>query len=1465
MAELPFCKEVKLGGDVEAAATFSIIKMALTSGFTARLKTSLLDYRAFSTILPTFHAKHRKVKYLKRTRGKGKEKPPAMGQALDDDDIDVVCSLTGIKKSRPFNPWLQKPCYRRNRPLEMEVQMDLLLMTAHQDPALHSGTENQTKDLTFLNFQNNYNHNAFKQWVNVEFQELIKVPSKFDAKAKRDTGVACNSSCRQSPTASAPLNVHSDCDLLGDQVHVIASDLQRHGFRSCFYSQLKMKRVVKNSPLFDMTVSPHAREWSSGQTGHVNLQGVVIVVIIGGGVLLLLLHKTLTDRMCPLGIPTSGRSSNFFMRKPRANTGLGNSRVYFQADFVKYFEDCYGEIQVHGISPEAYGPLLTSHNWLTCDASIDVEIWVQFCAGDSGCSRHQNEEEITTQGTKQLLQHISLRLSESSREITIFILSTRKANDDDDDDDDDDGNGDGDDGDGDGGDGDDGDGDGDGDDGDGDGGDGDDPNEKQKEGKREQDRQDQREPSSDDGWRYRRRPTLEHRTEPPKVQMRSRRRKNMKNEIRTARRLSRTHSEPPLLRAAADTGKQVALLSSLQQAKILRQAKKDKGPGVCSSRHQTSLQMTVQEGEYPNRLDPKNLVYAKETSPSVIVNDLSERLRASHIQRIRPHSENLVGSQARSVPVQLALILTIWTSDLDLPRYFSVTKIETEVAEETENQKSPIAYTGTYSRLDKLQTMVVKAYPKPPERQNSNYVLKPQPSGKVEFLSMDRLIAPQKAAPGSIVDFKHSRFTSLPLLRKCWPAQGYQLNMEKEVPTRPGTNPHIRARSGNAEGGKESQEQMKESETPPFPPSILPQNTKLHNHHMQVQIIKVMLLFQRNTLAFQVCAIMPEFFHMCYQGAKLRSSSQQLNDITTDFNTCFFHCQLPPSLVTKSMGYFMQHVNVQNGRFKFSIGLEQCLNPHAVTRGAIDLGIREDLMQISKKEATPEPFGPKLNMVPEENCSSLVASVKTQCNRLPRREIKNLTLSSLATLHLLRIPPWLVLAILVNSALEHFQQLPRLAVPGEELEKRPPSLSKHVCKLIPADFKPQMLSDFLNGLLLHSHHSSQGFLPCGKFKFLPPPSRSRKGESPNRLERQNPVYAEEASPSVIVNGFSKRLRDSYVALGPVLEPTLVDQAGPELTETCNGFTVLDSQVIQLYGLQSWLSLYHFDPVVTKYIIGTKYTREEVYSKEKKTADFMVMAAGKELVEKKEEEKDEAEEEKEEEKKEEKKEERRRRKQEAFQGCQQNMEEQEEISESNPICLGFSLTITREVLPISYEYEALVLDMVQEGECPDRLDPKNPVYAEEASPSVIVNGFSERLQASHIQRIRPHSENLVQEGECPNRLDPQNPVYVEETGPSVIVNGFSERLRASHSHRIRPNSKNLFIYMMDYIDRFAYFEPALHLWNEADLIIMDNFSNVRLDSIVGGGLALASAHLFDQMLSIGTSGIGSGSLVGQGVH
>ena len=61
------------------------------------------------------------------------------------------------------------------------------------------------------------------------------------------------------------------------------------------------------------------------------------------------------------------------------------------------------------------------------------------------------------------------------------------------------------------------------------------PNEKHKERECEQRRQDQREPSSVDRWRYRVRPTLEHWTEPPKVQMSSRRRENMNRKGRTVR------------------------------------------------------------------------------------------------------------------------------------------------------------------------------------------------------------------------------------------------------------------------------------------------------------------------------------------------------------------------------------------------------------------------------------------------------------------------------------------------------------------------------------------------------------------------------------------------------------------------------------------------------------------------------------------------------------------------------------------------------------------------------------------------------------------------------------------------------------------------------------------------------------------------------------------------------------------
>ncbi|KAL6087657.1 hypothetical protein STEG23_030583, partial [Scotinomys teguina] len=40
----------------------------------------------------------------------------------------------------------------------------------------------------------------------------------------------------------------------------------------------------------------------------------------------------------------------------------------------------------------------------------------------------------------------------------------------------------------------------------------------------------------------------------------------------------------------------------------------------------------------------------------------------------------------------------------------------------------------------------------------------------------------------------------------------------------------------------------------------------------------------------------------------------------------------------------------------------------------------------------------------------------------------------------------------------------------------------------------------------------------------------------------------------------------------------------------------------------------------------------------------------------------------------------------------------------------------------------------------------------------------------------------------------------------------------------------FVHMVDYIDRFSYVEPWLHLWDEAYLIIVDDIFEVFLDSV-----------------------------------
>ncbi|ERE71913.1 hypothetical protein H671_6g15331 [Cricetulus griseus] len=41
---------------------------------------------------------------------------------------------------------------------------------------------------------------------------------------------------------------------------------------------------------------------------------------------------------------------------------------------------------------------------------------------------------------------------------------------------------------------------------------------------------------------------------------------------------------------------------------------------------------------------------------------------------------------------------------------------------------------------------------------------------------------------------------------------------------------------------------------------------------------------------------------------------------------------------------------------------------------------------------------------------------------------------------------------------------------------------------------------------------------------------------------------------------------------------------------------------------------------------------------------------------------------------------------------------------------------------------------------------------------------------------------------------------------------------------------LFVYMVDYIDGFSYVEPSLHPWDEAYLIMVDDFSDMFLDSV-----------------------------------
>ena len=59
----------------------------------------------------------------------------------------------------------------------------------------------------------------------------------------------------------------------------------------------------------------------------------------------------------------------------------------------------------------------------------------------------------------------------------------------------------------------------------------------------------------------------------------------------------------------------------------------------------------------------------------------------------------------------------------------------------------------------------------------------------------------------------------------------------------------------------------------------------------------------------------------------------------------------------------------------------------------------------------------------------------------------------------------------------------------------------------------------------------------------------------------------------------------------------------------------------------------------------------------------------------------------------------------------------------------------------------------------------------------------------------------------------------------------------------------FVYMLDFIDRFLYVELSLHLWNEADLIIVDDGSDVFLDLICQYFIEYFCINVHEEDLSV----------------
>ncbi|KAL6084467.1 hypothetical protein STEG23_037946, partial [Scotinomys teguina] len=114
----------------------------------------------------------------------------------------------------------------------------------------------------------------------------------------------------------------------------------------------------------------------------------------------------------------------------------------------------------------------------------------------------------------------------------------------------------------------------------------------------------------------------------------------------------------------------------------------------------------------------------------------------------------------------------------------------------------------------------------------------------------------------------------------------------------------------------------------------------------------------------------------------------------------------------------------------------------------------------------------------------------------------------------------------------------------------------------------------------------------------------------------------------------------------------------------------------------------------------------------------------------------------------------------------------------------------------------------------------------------------------LRRLRKHCRRGG------GRIEKSEDQEIYSRTSSIILNKYGE----SEQPCLVPDFNGIaFVYMVYYIDRFSYVEPSLHLWDEAYLIMVDNFleldfflllPSVRLDLWIAPALTafLKAPHL-----------------------